>query len=227
MAVRSLVVVTAGLSQPSATRLLGGRLAATTERHLRPAGIEPTIDVIELRDLAQDLANGLLTRFPSPRLQAATDRVVGADGLIAVSPIFNASYSGLFKLFFDVLEHDQLAGMPTLIAATGGTARHSLALEHALRPLFVYLNAAVVPTAVFAAAEDWGQSAVPADRTLAERIERAAGELARAMTASPSREARPAFEASPPFEELLGSSAGPPAAGVPGSRAEPTDERQP
>jgi FMN reductase len=222
---RALVVVAAGLSQPSATRLLADRLSATTERRLRAVGTEPTIEVIELRDLAQDLANGLLTGFPSPRLQTALDRVIGADGLIAVSPIFSASYSGLFKLFFDVLEHDQLAGMPTLIAATGGTARHSLALEHALRPLFAYLNAAVMPTAVYAAAEDWGQSAMPADRTLAERIERAAGELARAIAASPPREVRPAFEASPPFEELLRSSAGPPAAGLPAVPAEPTDER--
>jgi FMN reductase len=227
MTAGALVVVSAGLSQPSSTRLLADRLAVTTERHLRAMGMEPGIEVIELRELAQDLANGLLTGFPAPRLQAAIDRVVGADGLIAVSPIFSASYSGLFKLFFDVLEHDRLAGMPTLIAATGGTARHSLALEHAFRPLFAYLNAAVVPTAVFAAAEDWGQSAVPADRTLTERIERAAGELARAMAASPPREVRSAFQDSPPFEELLRSSGGAPAstAGVGAVPAEPPDER--
>jgi FMN reductase len=222
---RRLEVVAAGLSQPSATRLLADRLAATTERHLRALGIEPAIDVIELRDLAQDLANGLLTGFPAPRLQGAIERVVGADGLIAVSPIFSASYSGLFKLFFDVLEPDQLAGMPTLIAATGGTARHSLALEHALRPLFAYLNAAVVPTAVYAAAEDWGQSAVPADRTLTERIERAADELARAIAASPPREVRSVFEGSPPFEELLRSSGGASAAGAPAVPAETPDQR--
>src|SRR5581483_4154931 len=94
-----------------------------------------------------------------------------ADGLIAVSPIFSASYSGLFKTFFDVLDQGVLEGKPVLIAATGGTARHSLALEYAFRPLFAYLKAIVVPTAVYAAAEDW------ADGGLAERIERAAGEL--------------------------------------------------
>ena len=103
--------------------------------------------------------NHLLTGFPSPKLQAVIDAVLGADGLIAVSPIFSASYSGLFKLFFDVVERDGLAGKPALIAATGGTARHSLAIEHALRPLFAYLNAAVVATGVYAAAEDWGAAA--------------------------------------------------------------------
>lgn len=204
---RSIVVVTAGLSQPSSTRLLADRLTAATERHLRDARVEPTVRVIELRDHARQLTDHLLTGFPGPDLQAAIDAAVGADGLIAVSPIFNASYSGLFKLFFDVVERDGLAGRPTLIAATGGTARHSLALEHALRPLFTYLGAAVVPTAVYAAAEDWGQAGIPADGSLVERIERAATELAAAVAGRPST-ARPDPFADPvPFEDVLRSQA--------------------
>lgn len=202
---RSIVVVSAGLGQPSSTRLLADRLAAATERHLRTAGAEPTVRVIELREHARDLTDHLLTGFPSPHLQASIDAAVGADGLIAVSPIFNASYSGLFKLFFDVIERDGLAAKPTLIGATGGTARHSLALEHALRPLFAYLGAAVGPTAVYAAAEDWGQAGIPADGSLVERIERGAAELAAAVTARPSA-ARPDPFAEPiPFEDLLRS----------------------
>ena len=133
MTARSLVVVTGGLSQPSATRLLANRLATATERPLREAGIEARVEVVELRDRAQDLLNHLVTGFPGPSLKATLDAVIGADGLIAVSPIFSASYSGLFKLFFDLLERDGLAGMPVLVGATGGTARHSLALEHAFR----------------------------------------------------------------------------------------------
>ena len=126
---------------------------------------------------ARDLVDHLLTGFPSPRLGAAIASVRGADGLIAVTPIFNASYSGLFKLFFDVLEQDALAGVPVLIGATGGTARHSLALDHAMRPMFAYLDAAVVPTAVFAATEDWGSETGGVDGALTERIERAARDL--------------------------------------------------
>ena len=84
------------------------------------------------------------------------DAVAAADGLIVVSPIFSASYSGLFKSFFDVLDPAALDGKPVLIAATGGTERHSLVLDHALRPLFSYLHAVVVPTGVFAATSDWG-----------------------------------------------------------------------
>jgi FMN reductase len=209
IASRSLVVVSAGLGQPSSTRLLADRLSAAVDRHLRDAGIDPTIEVIELRDHAQDLTNNLLTGFPSPGLQAVIDSVVDADGLIAVTPIFSASYSGLFKMFFDVIQKDGLAGKPSLIAATGGTPRHSLAIEHAIRPLFAYLNAAVVATGVYAAAEDWGSGGVTADGSLVDRIDRAARELATAMVASPN-EARPdPYQAPVPFEHLLRSDSRP------------------
>ena len=200
---RTLVVVTAGLSQPSATRLLADRLASATARLLGEAGPAPRVEVIELRDHALDLTHNLLTGFPSPTLRAAIDAATGADGVIAVSPIFSASYSGLFKTFFDVLERDGLAGMPVLIGATAGSARHSLALEHAFRPLFAYLGAAVVPTAVFAASEDWGGGDPSADEGLVERIERAAGELAAAMRSRPPRTPVDRFDEPTPFEELL------------------------
>ena len=198
---RSLVVVSAGLGQPSSTRLLADRLAAATERHLEERGVAPKVEVVELREHAQDLANHLLTGFPSPKLQGAIDAVLGADGLIAISPIFSASFSGLFKLFFDVVERDGLAGMPTLIAATGGTSRHSLALEHALRPLFAYLNAATVATAVYAASEDWGRGGLAADGNLVERIDRAARELALALAAREPRLRTDPFADPVPFED--------------------------
>ncbi|MFE1312169.1 FMN reductase [Streptomyces sp. NPDC058755] len=165
-----LVVVSAGLSVPSSTRLLGDRLAAAVDRHT-PVDIQ----MIELRDLAVEIAHNFTNGFAGRALAAAQDAVTGADGLIVVTPVFTASYSGLFKSFFDVLDKDALAGKPVLIAATGGTARHSLVLEHALRPLFAYLRAVVVPTAVYAASEDWGAEGLP------ERTERAAGELAALM----------------------------------------------
>jgi len=200
---RSLVAVSAGLQVPSSTRLLTDRLVAATERHLRDGGIDPVTAVIELRDHAQDLSNNLLTGFPSPTLQAAIDQVTAADGLIVASPIFNASYSGLFKTFFDVIEHDSLEGRPVLLAATGGTARHSLALEHALRPLFTYLGADTVRTAVYAASEDWGRSGVPADGSLVQRIDRAARELAGAMSVREPHARHDPFADPEPFEQML------------------------
>jgi len=169
----TVVVITAGLSQPSSTRLLGERLAAALDTALGERGAAPEIEVVELREHARDLTNQLLTGFASTGLGDLVERVRRADALVAVTPIFSASYSGLFKMFFDLLPTDTLVGRPTLIAATAGSARHSLALEHALRPLFAYLRAVVVPTAVFAASEDWASAGA-----LDERVARAAGELA-------------------------------------------------
>ena len=203
---RSIVVIEAGLSQPSSTRLLGDRLAASTAGALQAAGAAASTETIGLRDHAQDLTSNLLAGFPSPTLQAAIDRLLSADGAIAVTPIYSGSYSGLFKTFFDVLERDALAGMPVLVAATAGSARHSLAIDHAMRPLFAYLGAAVVPTGVFAAAEDWGAVDEPLEPSLAERIERAGHELALAVAARPPHSGRPAVDpyADPvSFEELL------------------------
>ncbi len=179
MTQRTLVVVSAGMSQPSSTRLLADQLSAAAVAAAGERDLHLDVTVVELRDLAHDIANHLLTGFPPAALKEALDAVAAADALIAVTPIFTASYSGLFKSFFDVLDKDALADKPVLLAATAGTARHSLALDHSLRPMFAYLRAVVVPTAVFAASDDWGADS--ADGTLRSRITRAAGELAREL----------------------------------------------
>ncbi|MFD9964941.1 FMN reductase [Amycolatopsis sp. NPDC058986] len=200
---RTLAVVTAGLSQPSSSRLLADRLAAATVTTLGEAAVE----VIELRDFAVDVTNNLLTGFPSPKLRAAIDTVERADGLIVVTPVFTASYSGLFKSFFDVLDQVVLEGKPVLLGATGGTERHSLVLDLQLRPLFGYLRATPAPTGVYAASSDWGGG--DALGALQKRVERAGGELA-AMVAGRSPTAGQTTEpfASVPFEQLLAGTDG-------------------
>ena len=204
MSTRTLAVVSGGLSNPSSTRLLSDRLTAATVEALRRHGDDATVEVVELRAHARDLADNLVTGFPNAALKTAVDTVTGADGLIAVSPIFSASYSGLFKTFFDVLDKDALIGKPVLLGATAGTARHSLALEHAMRPLFSYLRAVTAPTGVFAATEDWAGSG-GVDRALAGRIDRAAGELADLVAGRPTAAAPvdPFADPTTSFEELL------------------------
>ncbi|WP_456600335.1 FMN reductase [Blastococcus sp. SYSU DS0616] len=203
MSTRTLAVVSAGLSNPSSTRLLADRLTAAAQAALADRGITATVEVVELREHARDLADNLLTGFANEGLRRAVDTVTGADGLIAVTPIFSASYSGLFKTFVDVLDKDALTGRPVLLGATAGTARHSLALEHAMRPLFAYLRATVVPTAVFAAPEDWagGTDAGPG---LSGRVRRAAGELADLVAGRPPAvPADPFADPTTSFEDLL------------------------
>ncbi|MDQ1607924.1 MAG: reductase [Microbacteriaceae bacterium] len=177
MTTRTIAVISAGLSQPSSTRLLADRLAEATVARLKMQDIEVQLDVIELRDVAQDVTNNLLLGFPSPKLDAVIEKVRGADGLIAVTPIFTTSYSGLFKSFFDILDPQALVAMPVLLGATGGTERHSLALDYAMRPMFTYLHAVAVPTSVFAASADWG-SGEGGVKALSDRIVRGATELA-------------------------------------------------
>lgn len=199
---RTLAVVSAGISVPSSTRLLADRLTAATVAALAEQGITPTVEVVELREHARDLADNVVAGFPNAGLRAAVETVTGADGLIAVTPIFSASYSGLFKTFFDVIDKDALTGRPVLIAATAGTPRHSLALEHALRPLFTYLHAVVVPTSVFAAAEDWGAGDATSG-SLSVRLERAARELADLVARQPVAGPSDPFQNPPSFDELL------------------------
>ena len=177
---RRIAVISAGLSNPSSTRMLADRLADASVKQLAERGIETEVDVFELRDYAHDITNNLLTGFAPPALESMLDAVVSADAIIAVTPIFSTSYSGLFKSFIDVLDPDALTGKPVLIGANAGTARHSLAIDYAIRPLFAYLHAEAVATGVFAASSDWGGSA---DRVapLSERVDRGARELAEAV----------------------------------------------
>jgi len=194
----SLVVISAGLSQPSSTRLLADKLSAAVVSAL---GQPVEVTVLELRDLAHDITNNLLTGFPSAALAEAGQAVGSADALIAVTPIFSASYSGLFKSFFDVLDPEALDGKPVLIGATGGSARHSLALEHAVRPLFSYLRAVVAPTAVYAASEDWASAG---ESELSGRVERAGRQLAALVVGTPAVSGvKDPFADVIPFAEML------------------------
>jgi FMN reductase len=199
----SIVVLSAGLSVPSSTRILADALGASTRRALAAVGQDARVDVIELRDLAHLITDNLLTGFPTGALADAVRRVVAADAVIAVTPVFAASYSGLFKSFFDVLDEGALAGKPVLIAATAGTARHSLVLDFAMRPLFAYLRADVVPTGVFAASSDFGSGSAVSGGSLSSRIDRAAGELADKVLRRGTALPEDPFENPTPFEDLL------------------------
>jgi FMN reductase len=201
---RRIVAVTAGLTVPSSTRLLADQLAEATTAQVTARGESAEIDFIELREVAGELATFMVTGgIPTPRLTELREQVAAADGLIVVTPVFNGSYSGLFKMFFDALDKDALVGTPVLMGATAGTARHSLALEHALRPLFAYLRATVVPTAVFAAADDWA-GGTEAGAGLADRVDRAAGELADLVAGRPpAAPVDPFADPTTSFEDLL------------------------
>jgi FMN reductase len=166
-----LVVVSAGTSDPSSTRVLADRIAERASA--LAAGHENTLTVcvVDLREIAADVSSALVSQLISPRLQQAIDVLGRADGIVAAAPVYKAGPSGLFTSFFQVLDDDLLIAKPVLLAATAGTARHALVVDEQMRSLFAYLRAMTVPTSVFAAPEDWG------DPALGRRIDRAALEL--------------------------------------------------
>ncbi|MFE5673344.1 CE1759 family FMN reductase [Agromyces sp. NPDC056523] len=208
MTAKKIVVVSSGLSTPSSTRQLADRLATDAVGLLRERGVEVEVQVVELRDLAHDITNHLLLGFAPPKLEAALDAIASADGLIAVTPIFTTSYAGLFKSFIDVIDPQSLTDLPVLIGATGGTPRHSLAIDYAIRPLFTYLHAIPVTTGVFAATGDWGDGG-DGVRSLPDRIFRGASEFAELVerTDRSDRVSDP-FALDRPMGHLLGGLAG-------------------
>lgn len=179
-----VVALSAGFSVPSSTRMLTDRLVEATVAAARERGLDVSTQAIEVRELTMDVARVMVTGMPEPRVEAALDAVEAADAVIAVAPIYAGSYAGVFKSFMDLVGTERLAGTPVVVAATGGSARHSMAVDFAMRPLFVTMRAHVLPTAIFAATDDFGAVAASGanDATpLQSRVERAAAELVAAM----------------------------------------------
>jgi FMN reductase len=166
-----LAVVSAGIGDPSSTRLLADRTAERATALAASRGAAVTVSVIDLREIAADISTALVSRLITPRLQQAITVLGEADGIIAAAPVYQAGPSGLFTSFFHILDNDLVIAKPVVLAATAGTARHALVVDDQMRPLFAYLRAMTVPTSLFAAPEDWS------DPALNQRIDRAAREL--------------------------------------------------
>jgi FMN reductase len=164
-----LVLVSAGASDPSSTRLLADRTADRVKALAAQRGHEVTVGVIELREIAADISTALVSQLITPRLQQAITALAEADGIVAAAPVYKASPSGLFSSFFHVLDNDLLIGKPVVLAATAGTARHALVADDQMRPMFAYLRTMTAPTSLFAAPEDWSD---PALNTRIERLRR-------------------------------------------------------
>jgi FMN reductase len=200
----NLVVVSAGTSDPSSTKLLADRTAQRVTALAEQRGDAVRTRVIDLRELATDITTALTNQLVTPKLQQAVDALGEADGIIAATPVYKAGPSGLFTSFFHVLDNDLLIGKPVVLAATAGTARHALVVDDQMRALFAYLRTLPVPTSLFAAPEDWGTSAGgPGARNngdgehgggeqgaLSKRIDRAAFELVLLMESGFARQVR-------------------------------------
>jgi len=194
-----LAVIAGGVGQPSTTRLLADRLADAVRTQLAERDHQVSTTVVEVRELATDVAQATVNGIESEALRTAKEQVTGADALVVVTPVFNAGVAGMVKSFLDLFSVDDLSGMPVLLGATGGTIRHSMVIDHGLRPVTAYLRMWAVPTGVFVATEEWGASGGPT-----ARIARAAGELADFLVRLPRRQQVDPYEDVVPFNQLLG-----------------------
>lgn len=132
--------------------------------------------LVELGQLVPHLAGATWrTRLPDT-VERDLDAVEQADVLVVATPVFRGSYTGLFKHFFDFIHQDALIDKPVLLAATGGSERHALMIDHQLRPLFSFFQARTLPLGVYATDKDFADYRLR-DEALIERarlaIERA------------------------------------------------------
>ena len=195
-----LVVVSAGTSDPSSTRMLADRTAERAVALAARRGNAVMVRVIDLRELSADISTALTSPLVTPKLQQAIAVLGEADGIIAAAPVYQAGPSGLFTSFFQVLDNDLLIAKPVVLAATAGTARHALVADQAMRPMFAYLRTMTAPTSLFAAPEDWS------DPALATRIDRASLELVLLMESGFARAIKD--QSWPSYQHEYGSAGG-------------------
>lgn len=212
---RHIAVVAAGLSDPSSTSMLAKQLSQATADALAERGYRAVVHHFELREVATDIADSLVTFSRSEQLSEMIAEVEQADAVITVSPVFKASYSGLFKSFWDLVDNEALRGIPVQLGATGGSPRHSLVIDNSMRPLFSYLRMRVMPVGVYAATEDWGATDQARDSHttesnasyLSQRISQAGGDLAEVTARLDPRPRRAPSQPKElevtPFDQLL------------------------
>ncbi|MCO7565589.1 FMN reductase [Pseudomonas sp. S 311-6] len=141
----NVVALSGGTARPSRTQALTEAILAELAGHLH---IKPHL--IELGEIARPLGGALWRRELPDHVEQKLLQVENADLLVVASPVYRGSFPGHFKHLFDLIDQDALVDTPVLLAATGGSERHALVLDHQLRPLFSFLQALTLPIGVYA-----------------------------------------------------------------------------
>ena len=177
---RSVIGIVGSLSRPSRTRALVELAVSRACARFAAEG-----ETFDLTDLGPSLGASPRLSDLAPKAREMVDLMVAADALVVGSPVYKGSYTGLFKHLFDLLDPAALAGKPVLLTATGGGDRHALVIEHHLRPLFGFFEAATLPTGVYAADRDFANGELVSDLTL-DRLDRAVAQLDRYLDRRPA-----------------------------------------
>jgi FMN reductase len=168
----NVVVFTGNLHRPSKSRSLGEYLARRVAEQL-----PINYCVFDVLDAGRGLGAAYVRSELTPEALKVVDAVENADGLIAITPVYNGSFTGLFKHLFDFVQPLALVNTPVLIGATGGGHRHALSVEHQMRPLFGFFSAMTVATSVYAAESEFVDGE-PVDETLLGRADQAVQQFA-------------------------------------------------
>ncbi|CAN5322829.1 FMN reductase [soil metagenome] len=170
--VHRVTVVVGNVAERSRTKVLAQSIVDALA-----ARIAVRVQLLEIHQLAPHIASACMPDQLPAEGAAAIQAIESADLVVAVTPVYKGSYSGLFKHLFDLVGQDALVGRPVLLAANGGSDRHALVVDHQLRPLFSFFRALSVPSAVYAAESDF-DGYVLRSEGLKRRIAEAAGEAA-------------------------------------------------
>ncbi|GAA1972831.1 FMN reductase [Microbacterium pumilum] len=163
-----VVGVSGSLHEPSKTTALVAAIIEAVAGHT-----EIDSRLIELTDLGPSLAGALRREDLPAYVEDALVDIETADLLVVATPVYRASFTGLFKHLFDFVGQYALVGQPVLVAATGGGERHALIIEHQLRPLFGFFQALTLPLGVYASTSDFDGYRLRDDGAIHQRIEQA------------------------------------------------------
>lgn len=173
----SIVAVSGSLHSPSKTTVLVREILegfATALRSGAGNDLEVETHLIELSDIGREFSGALSRDDLSPIAEEALRRIESATLLIVASPVYRASFTGLFKHVFDFVGQYALIDKPVLLAATGGSDRHALIIEHQFRPLFSFFQAITLPIGVYASDTDFVDYRIDS-QALRDRIDQAIG----------------------------------------------------
>jgi FMN reductase len=175
MPIISIVAVSGSLHSPSRTTVLVREILRGFAGALRSGGgadVEVETHLVELSEIGREFSGALSREELSPAAEEALRRIESATLLIVGSPVYRASFTGLFKHVFDFVGQYALIDTPVLLAATGGSDRHALIIEHQFRPLFSFFQAITLPIGVYASDADFVDYRIDS-AALRERIDQA------------------------------------------------------
>lgn len=181
MSRQTVVGISGNITRPSKTQSFVAFVAESLA-----SGIGASHHSYDIEDFGPSLLSGRRVSQLDAQARAIVEQIYASTALVVGSPTYKGSYTGLFKHVFDLLDPAALRGKPVILVATGGGERHSLIVEHQLRPLFGFFEALTIPTAVYASDRDFADGVLVSEE-IRQRTAQAVAEASRLVGLQPRR----------------------------------------